>query len=62
MCDVHAFVLRDGLEEMVLENVDRVEAEGDIIRLVDIFGAERSLKARFRCYANRPGRLVFEAL
>jgi predicted RNA-binding protein len=62
MCEAHAFILKDGLEEKILENVDRVEVEADGIRLVNIFGEQRIIKARFRRYENRPGRIVLEPM
>jgi predicted RNA-binding protein len=60
MCEAHAFLLKDGREEEILENVDLVEATDGEVRLVNIFGEQKILKARFRRYENRPGKMVFE--
>ena len=38
MCEAHAFILEDGKEEKLLENVDELTVEGDEIRMVNIFG------------------------
>jgi len=62
MCDVNAFLLENGTEERVLEAVDVVEVDGDEIRLVNIFGEERILHARFKEMRNSEGKLTFEAL
>jgi predicted RNA-binding protein len=62
MCEAHAFVLKDGKEEMVLENVDLVELEGDEARLVSIFGEQKILKARLKQYNNSESKILFEAL
>jgi predicted RNA-binding protein len=60
MCEANAYILRNGKEEKVLENVDLVELEGDEVKLIDIFGEQKVLKARFRLYNNSKGKIVFE--
>ena len=62
MCEAHAFVLKDGKEEMILENVDLVDLEGDEVRLVSIFGEQKILKARLKQYNNSERKILFEAL
>jgi predicted RNA-binding protein len=62
MCEAHAFILKDGLEEKILESVDLVETEGDEIRLINIFGEQKMLKARLKLYDNRQGKILFEPL
>lgn len=60
MCEAHAFILKDGEEEKILENVDLVEVEEGTVRLVNIFGEQKILKARLRLYKNREQKLLFE--
>lgn len=62
MCEANAFLLKDGREEMVLDNVDQVDVEGDQIRLLNIFGEQKILKARFKGYNNSDGKVLLEAL
>jgi len=63
MCEAHAYVLTSGREELVMENVDQVEIEGkDHVKLVNIFGEQKTIKARLRLYNNREGKIVFESL
>ena len=62
MCEAHAFILKDGEEEKVLESVDLVELEGDEVKLVSIFGEQKTLKARLKLYNNTKGKIVFEAI
>jgi predicted RNA-binding protein len=62
MCEAHAFMVRDGEEEKVLENVDLVEVDEDGVRLVSIFGEQKFLKARLKRYNNREQKLLFEPL
>jgi len=60
MCEAHAFIIKDGKEEKVLENVDVVELEGDEVRLINIFGEQRILKAKLKLYNNSEGKILFE--
>ena len=62
MCEAHAFILKDGEEEKILESVDLVETEGDEIRLINIFGEQKMLKARLKRYDNRQGKILFEPI
>ncbi len=61
MCEANAFLLKDGREEMVLDNVDQVDVDGDEIRLVNIFGEQKILKARIKSYKNSEGKFILEA-
>ncbi|RZB33091.1 MAG: hypothetical protein SRB2_04156 [Desulfobacteraceae bacterium Eth-SRB2] len=60
MCEAHAFILKDGEEEMFLESVDLVKLEGDEINLISIFGEQKTLKARLKLYDNTNQKIVFE--
>ena len=60
MCDINVFVVKNGVEEKVLENVDLIEEVDDGMRLVNIFGEERTLKAKMIRYDNSGKRMVFQ--
>ncbi len=62
MCDVHAFVRKDSGEEKVMENVEYIEAQGDILTLKNIYGQEKNLKARFVLLDNDAGKVVLQPL
>lgn len=62
MCEAHAFFLKDGKEEKIMENVDLVETEGNEVRLVSIFGEQKTLKARITQYNNSERKILFEPL
>ncbi|MDX1764742.1 MAG: CooT family nickel-binding protein [bacterium] len=47
MCDTNLYVVRKGQEKLFMENIDVIRREGDDFTLRDIFGEEKSLKARF---------------
>jgi predicted RNA-binding protein len=60
MCEAHAYILRNGKEVRLLENVDQVEVEGDEVKMVNIFGEQKILKARIRSYSNTDSKIVLE--
>jgi len=45
MCEAAAYIIRNGKEELFLEDVDVIEPEGDGLRLVSIFGEQKVIKA-----------------
>ncbi len=45
MCEAAAYMLKNGIEELVLSEVDTIEPDGDNLRLVNIFGEQKVLKA-----------------
>lgn len=62
MCEAHAYLLKDNTESKVLESVDLVEFEGDEVRLINIFGEQKILKARLNRYNSRDGKIIFESV
>ena len=60
MCEAHAYMLRDSIEEKVLESVDLVELDGDDIHLVNIFGEQKTIRGRLTRYNNREGKIIIE--
>jgi predicted RNA-binding protein len=62
MCEAHAFLLQGNTEEMILENVDEVYVEGQEVRVINIFGEQKILRARIKSYNNAQRKIVLEAL
>lgn len=62
MCEAHAYLLKNGKEEKLLENVDELEVEGDNIRMINIFGEQKIVKAKVKRYQNRESKILLEAL
>ena len=62
MCDVNVFILKNGVEEKILENVDVIEAVDGGMHLVNIFGEERTIQATLMHYNNSEKRMVFQAV
>lgn len=62
MCEANAFLLKEGMESKVMENVDQLDVEGDEIRLVNIFGEQKKIKARIISYNGSDSRILLEAV
>ncbi len=62
MCEAHAYIIKNNREEKLLENVDQVEIEGDEVRMINIFGEQKILRAKVRSYNGSDGKILFEAL
>ena len=45
MCEASAYVLKNGQEELILQDVDLIEPDGENLRMVNIFGEQKVLKA-----------------
>jgi predicted RNA-binding protein len=62
MCEAHAFLLNNDKEEIILENVDQVDVEGDEVRMVNIFGEQKIIRARFISYNAAKNKIVLESI
>ena len=48
MCEANAYLIEGGEETLVMENIDILRTEGNGIYLQDIFGGQRTIKARIK--------------
>ena len=48
MCEANAYLLQNGEEQLIMESVDIVRPEKNGIYLQDIFGGQRTVKARIK--------------
>ena len=62
MCEAHAYMLRDDQEEKIFESVDQLEIEGDEVRMINIFGEQKILKAKFKSYQNQSSKILLVPL
>ncbi|MBI4796125.1 MAG: CooT family nickel-binding protein, partial [Deltaproteobacteria bacterium] len=45
MCEAAAYILKNGKEELLLQDVDLIEPDGENLRIVSIFGEQKVVKA-----------------
>ena len=46
MCEANAYLIEGDESKLIMEAVDTVEPEGEGIKLINIFGEQKFLKAR----------------
>ena len=46
MCEANAYLIKNGSEKIIMENVDIIKPEGENIYLENIFGEKLEIKAR----------------
>lgn len=46
MCEANAYLVEDEKEQLIMESVDTVEPDEEGLRLVNIFGEQKFVKAR----------------
>jgi predicted RNA-binding protein len=62
MCEAAAYLLKDGEEELLLESVDQLESEGSQIRMINIFGEQKKVKAKIKALSLVDHKIVLEPL
>ena len=62
MCESTAYLVGKGREEILLENVDMLENGENEVRLVDIFGQEKRVKARVKSFSLVDHKILLEEL
>ncbi len=62
MCNTNAFLVKQGVQEKILESVERVEFLDGEVRLTNIFGEQNTLRAKPMLFDNTEGVLLFEPL
>jgi predicted RNA-binding protein len=62
MCEATAYLLKGDQEELVLESVDLLEHEEDHVKMVNIFGEQKILKARIKSLSLVEHKIILELL
>jgi predicted RNA-binding protein len=61
MCEANAYVLKNDKEELFMKSVDLVEPQEDgVYLLVNIFGNQKTLKARLKQMNLVNHKIIFE--
>ena len=62
MCEAAAYLLKDGKEELLLESVDLLESEENQVKMVNIFGEQKKVKAKIKALSLVDHKIVLEPL
>ncbi len=60
MCEANAYLVKDGKEELIMEAVDVLENDNDQIRVANIFGEQKVLKAKIRSMSLVQHKILLE--
>lgn len=60
MCEANAYILKDGEEQMLLEDVDLLRPEGDNIYLRSVFGEQKTISARIKEIRLMDHKIILE--
>jgi predicted RNA-binding protein len=62
MCESTAYLLKDGQEELILESVDQLETGDGEVKMINIFGEKKELRAKIRLLSLVDHKIVLEPL
>jgi predicted RNA-binding protein len=62
MCEANAFLLEGDDPQLIMEAVDTVEPQDDGLRLINIFGEQKFLKARIHSLSLTDNKVFLKTL
>ncbi len=60
MCDLKAYIKKNGKEELLLDSVNQARAEGEEVLLRNLFGKEKRVHGVLREISLAKNRLIVE--
>ncbi|MCF8084586.1 MAG: CooT family nickel-binding protein [Deltaproteobacteria bacterium] len=60
MCQSTAYILKDGKEELLFEGVDTLENKNGEVKMVNLFGEEKKVRARIKRFSLVDHRIILE--
>ena len=61
MCESTAYIVKNGKEEVVLENVDFLENQEGVIKMVNLFCEEKIVEGRVKSLSLVDHKIILEA-
>lgn len=62
MCESSAYILKDGKEELVLESVDLLENKKGEIMLINMFGEQKTVRAKIKALSLVEHKIIMEPI
>ena len=62
MCEASAYILKNGQEEILLKSIDRIESNHDRIKLINLFGEEKRVKAKVKSISFIDHKILLEPI
>jgi len=60
MCESSAYLLENGKEVLIFQNVDFLETDKDQIKMVNLFGEKKIIKARVKAFSLLDHKILLE--
>ena len=60
MCESTAYLLKDGKEEKVFQSVDFLEYDDGQVRMVNLFGEEKIIRAKVKVFSLVDHKIILE--
>ncbi|MFO8164890.1 MAG: CooT family nickel-binding protein [Thermodesulfobacteriota bacterium] len=60
MCEASAYVIQDGKEALILENVDELHKEGRMMTITNLFGDQKILEAETKMISLLNNKIILE--
>jgi len=60
MCESTAYIVRNGKEEVILENVDFLENREGSVKMVNLFGEEKIVEGRVKSLSLVDHKIILE--
>ncbi|MFZ3172906.1 MAG: CooT family nickel-binding protein [Carboxydocellales bacterium] len=60
MCEANAYIRQDGVDELLIERVDKIIPQGNELYLENIFGQQKKVKARIVEMALVDHKIILE--
>jgi len=60
MCESNVYMLKNGKEELILENVDFLENNGKQVKIIDIFGDKKMVRAKVKTLSLVEHKIILE--
>ena len=60
MCEVHVYLKKGGSEEKLIESVERVEVQGNLVTLKNIFGEEKKVQGKISLFDSSLQKILLE--
>ncbi len=62
MCEAAVYLLKDGQEELLLESVDQLETGNGEVKMVNIFGEQKEIRAKIKLLSLVDHKIILEPL
>jgi len=60
MCESSAYLVQDGKEELILENVEELFNEGGKVKIINLFGDQKIVDAELKKISFVDNKIIFE--